>query len=209
MGTPTADAAPQSRPDAQSQPTGHPPASVASRLANATPHAALTRSIAAVPLRKRLPGTADTDEDDDALDPVDAAGATPTASPGAAPTATPAPSLNPHAVEIPPQVMPTAGVATSPAELPNDWANSLADTVLALCTGSDPAFHSWTIQVPIDSAALPHTELRMTFSRHHLLLRFSTQSTQSYALISAHQSQLNRLLSRDLPGDRHIDIELT
>lgn len=105
--------------------------------------------------------------------------------------------------------MPPVGAAPSATDLSGDWANGLADTVLTLCTGSDPAFHSWTIQVPIDSAALPHTELRMTFSRHHLLLRFSTQSTQSYALISAHQSQLHRLLSRDLPGDRHIDIELT
>lgn len=99
--------------------------------------------------------------------------------------------------------------SSSMAALPDAWAQGVADTVVTLCTSSDPSFHSWTIQVPIDSAALPHTELRMTFSRHHLLLRFSTQSTQSYALISAHQSQLQRLLRSDLPGDRHIDIELT
>ncbi|MBB3193671.1 type III secretion HpaP family protein [Roseateles terrae] len=106
---------------------------------------------------------------------------------------------------------PVMPLPTSPpsAALPDAWAQGLADTVVTLCSSSDPNFHSWTIQVPIDSAALPHTELRMTFSRHHLLLRFSTQSTQSYALISAHQSQLQRLLRSDLPGDRHIDIELT
>jgi|GEM_PF-6000155 len=90
-----------------------------------------------------------------------------------------------------------------------DWSSGVADTVTALCQASEPSFHSWTIQVPLDSAALPHTELRMTFSRHHLLLRFSTQSTQSFTLISAHQSRLRELLAQALPGDRHIDIELT
>lgn len=103
--------------------------------------------------------------------------------------------------------MPIPVVAWTP--LPEGWETSVADTVASLCRGSDPAFHSWTIQVPLDGDALPHTELRLTFSPHHLLLRFSTQSTRSLALISARQSQLRDLLSRALPDQRHIDIDIT
>ncbi len=172
---------------------------------NAQPGTTATRSVASPQPRKRLPGEANLDGDEDALPTVEAAD---TAASSAA-TAASGPDLAAQAIAIPPLSMLPVGAPAPPAELSGDWANGLADTVLTLCTGSDPNFHSWTIQVPIDSAALPHTELRMTFSRHHLLLRFSTQSTQSYALISAHQSQLHRLLIRDLPGDRHIDIELT
>ncbi|SEK24599.1 Type III secretion protein (HpaP) [Roseateles sp. YR242] len=110
------------------------------------------------------------------------------------------------AVVVPPP-MPVAPVMET---LPPDaWADGVAHTVAALCHGSEPSFHSWTIQVPLDGEALPHTELRMTFSRHHLQLRFSTASTRSFHLISAHQAQLRALLVRALPGDRHIDIELT
>lgn len=115
-------------------------------------------------------------------------------------------ALAPPAVVVPPP-MPVPAVTEVPAQ--EGWADDIADTVAALCQGSEPSFHSWTIQVPLDSEALPHTQLRMTFSRHHLLLRFSTESTRSFHLVSAHQSQLRALLVRALPGDRHIDIELT
>ncbi len=158
-------------------------------------------------LRKPSRHHDDADADGDLTSPPEA---TDSAAPGpASKAAAPPPRLDLQPLPIPELRLPPVASAPALHELPNDWASGLADTVLTLCTGSDPSFHSWTIQVPIDSAALPHTELRMTFSRHHLQLRFSTQSTQSYALISAHQSQLHRLLSRDLPGDRHIDIELT
>lgn len=162
---------------------------------------------AVLPKPSRHHDDADADADSDRLSPPEATD-TVASGPASAAAAQP-PSLDPQPLPLPELRMPPVASAPALHELPNDWASGLADTVLTLCTGSDPSFHSWTIQVPIDSAALPHTELRMTFSRHHLQLRFSTQSTQSYALISAHQSQLHRLLSRDLPGDRHIDIELT
>nr|WP_297524087.1 type III secretion HpaP family protein [uncultured Roseateles sp.] len=103
--------------------------------------------------------------------------------------------------------MPIPHVAWTP--LPEGWERELADTVASLCRSSEPNFHSWTIQVPVDAENLPHTELRLTFSPHHLTLRFSTQSTRSLALISAHQSQLRALLVRALPGDRHIEIDIT
>ncbi|OWQ47975.1 hypothetical protein CDL60_05120 [Roseateles noduli] len=103
--------------------------------------------------------------------------------------------------------MPIPHVAWTP--LPEGWERELADTVATLCRSSEPAFHSWTIQVPVDAETLPHTELRLSFSPHQLALRFSTQSTRSLALISAHQSQLRALLVRALPGDRHIEIDIT
>ncbi len=103
--------------------------------------------------------------------------------------------------------MPIPHVAWTP--LPEGWERELADTVATLCRSSEPNFHSWTIQVPVDAETLPHTELRLTFSPHQLTLRFSTQSTRSLALISAHQSQLRALLVRALPGDRHIEIDIT
>ncbi|RZI61984.1 MAG: hypothetical protein EOP37_05470 [Rubrivivax sp.] len=103
--------------------------------------------------------------------------------------------------------MPIPHVAWTP--LPEGWERELADTVATLCRSSEPAFHSWTIQVPVDAETLPHTELRLSFSPHQLTLRFSTQSTRSLALISAHQSQLRALLVRALPGDRHIEIDIT
>ncbi|WP_431257351.1 type III secretion HpaP family protein [Roseateles chitinivorans] len=103
--------------------------------------------------------------------------------------------------------MPIPHVAWTP--LPEGWERELADTVATLCRSSEPNFHSWTIQVPVDAETLPHTELRLSFSPHQLTLRFSTQSTRSLALISAHQSQLRALLVRALPGDRHIEIDIT
>jgi len=103
--------------------------------------------------------------------------------------------------------IPLPHVAWTP--LPEGWERELADTVATLCRSSEPNFHSWTIQVPVDAETLPYTELRLTFSPHHLALRFSTQSTRSLALISAHQSQLRALLVRALPGDRHIEIDIT
>lgn len=103
--------------------------------------------------------------------------------------------------------MPIPNVAWTP--LPEGWERELTETVSALCRSSEPNFHSWTIQIPVDAETLPHTELRLTFSPHHLLLRFSTQSTRSLALISTHQSQLRALLVRALPGDRHIEIDIT
>jgi hypothetical protein len=108
-------------------------------------------------------------------------------------------------VTAPPMPMPH--VAWTP--LPEGWERELADTVATLCRSSEPNFHSWTIQVPVDAETLPHTELRLSFSPHQLTLRFSTQSTRSLALISAHQSQLRALLVRALPGDRHIEIDIT
>jgi hypothetical protein len=103
--------------------------------------------------------------------------------------------------------MPIPHVAWTP--LPEGWERELTDTIATLCRSSEPNFHSWTIQVPVDAETLPHTELRLTFSPHQLQLRFSTQSTRSLALISAHQSQLRALLVRALPGDRHIEIDIT
>ena len=103
--------------------------------------------------------------------------------------------------------MPIPHVAWTP--LPEGWERELADTVATLCRSSEPNFHSWTIQVPVDAETLPHTELRLSFSPHQLTLRFSTQSTRSLAQISAHQSQLRALLVRALPGDRHIEIDIT
>lgn len=114
-------------------------------------------------------------------------------------------ALTATTVTAPP--MPLPHVAWTP--LPEGWERELADTVATLCRSSEPNFHSWTIQVPVDAETLPHTELRLTFSPHHLTLRFSTQSTRSLALISAHQSQLRALLVRALPGDRHIEIDIT
>lgn len=110
-----------------------------------------------------------------------------------------------QAVTAPP--MPIPHVAWTP--LPEGWERELTDTVATLCRSSEPNFHSWTIQVPVDAETLPHTELRLSFSPHQLTLRFSTQSTRSLALISAHQSQLRALLVRALPGDRHIEIDIT
>lgn len=94
-------------------------------------------------------------------------------------------------------------------ELPEGWEDALADVVARLCRASDPAFHSWTVQVPLDPEALPETELRLTFSPHHLRLRFSTASTVSLAVVSAHQDHLSALLREAMPEARHIDIDIT
>ncbi len=93
--------------------------------------------------------------------------------------------------------------------LPQGWDAALVDTISLLCRGADPHFHSWTILVPLNPETLPHTELRLSFSPHRLQLRFSTQSTRSLALVSAHHDALRSLLRQALPDDRHIDIEIT
>ncbi|UXH78298.1 type III secretion HpaP family protein [Roseateles amylovorans] len=93
--------------------------------------------------------------------------------------------------------------------LPQGWDAALVDTISLLCRSSDPNFHSWTILVPLNPETLPHTELRLSFSPHRLQLRFSTQSTRSLALVSAHHEALRGLLRQALPDDRHIDIEIT
>lgn len=93
--------------------------------------------------------------------------------------------------------------------LPDGWDTALVDTISLLCRSSDPNFHSWTILVPLNPETLPHTELRLTFSPHRLQLRFSTQSTRSLALVSAHHDALRDLLRQALPDDRHIDIDIT
>lgn len=127
------------------------------------------------------------------------------AVPARATSGTAGSSLAP-AVETPP--LPLQPMLTWNA-LPEDWEHTLVDTVAELCRASDPAFHSWTVKVPLDPEALPHTELRLSFSPHHLRLRFSTQSTLSQALVSAHQDQLCGLLRDALPTARDIDIDLT
>lgn len=89
------------------------------------------------------------------------------------------------------------------------WDSALVETVALLCRSSDPAFHSWTVQVPLDPETLPHTELRLTFSPHHLQLRFLTQSTRSLHLVSSHLDALHALMRDALPDARHIDIDIT
>ena len=43
---------------------------------------------------------------------------------------------------------------------------------------------------PVAARVLPETELRLSLSRHHLSLRFHTQSPQSLQLVSHHRPSL-------------------
>lgn len=95
------------------------------------------------------------------------------------------------------------------ADEPPGWYGMLAQAIASLCLGSDPAFRHWTVQVPLDPAALPETSLALSLSLHSLQLRFSTQSAWSMRLLSMRSATLADMLHQALPSQRDIDIELS
>ncbi len=92
---------------------------------------------------------------------------------------------------------------------PDGWSEQLAERVGELCRRADPAIQSWQVTVPLDPKVLPETQLHMALSPERLALRFQTQSTYSFGLVSNHEPHLVRLLRKALPFPRQVDVETT
>ncbi len=112
--------------------------------------------------------------------------------------------LIPPANESPP-----LWVHETPAAARREWEQSLARVLHRLCSSADLAITHWTIQVPLDPAALPETTLHLSLSPQRLQLRFNTQSAWSLRLLSIRKNALVQLLHETLPDLRDIDVELT
>lgn len=89
------------------------------------------------------------------------------------------------------------------------WVGALADSIAETCAGTDVAFSSWSVVLPLDPEVLPETTLRIDFSPNRLLLRFCTQSIDSLNLISDSSNELVNLITVRLPNFGNIEVELT
>jgi hypothetical protein len=89
------------------------------------------------------------------------------------------------------------------------WPEDVAAAATLLCQRAGDQFTGWRIAVPLDSEALPETELWLEASPQRLSLRFQTLSSWSVRLICLHQERLVALLAQRLGPSREVDIEIT